>query len=156
MANTDEYKFMTQAIEEAYKAVECGDGSSFGAVIVHNAQPIAICHNMVKRDSDPTAHAEVTAIREACKNLNQTNLSECVLYTSCEPCPLCCAAIRLSGIKRTVYGAKAEILVAAGFDKFVADASLGIEAYQKDGFVFKQAEPDLVLLANQVFEKKKE
>ncbi|XP_074294808.1 guanosine deaminase-like [Silene latifolia] len=156
MGDDNEFKFMTKAIEEAYKAVECGDGYSFGAVIVHNAQAIAICHNMVKRQTDPTAHAEVTAIREACKKLNRTNLSKCELYTSCEPCPLCCAAIRLAGIKRIVYGAKAEILATVGFGKFVADASLGIEAYQKDGFVFKQAEPDLVLLANQVFEKKKE
>ncbi|KAH9603957.1 hypothetical protein KSS87_023560 [Heliosperma pusillum] len=161
MANTDddknkEFRFMTKAIEEAYKAVESGDGRSFGAVIVHNAQAIGICHNMVLRHTDPTAHAEVTAVREACKKLNQIDLSECEIYASCEPCPMCCAAIYVSGIKRIVYGAKAEILVAAGFTKFVADASLGIEVYQKAGLDIKQADPSLVLLANQVFQKKKE
>ncbi|XP_074294807.1 guanosine deaminase-like [Silene latifolia] len=143
---------MKIAIEEAYKAVECKDGRPFGAVIVRNDQAIAICHNMVLKHTDLTAHAEITALREAGKMLNRIDLSDCEIYASCEPCPMCSAAIYLSGIKKIVYGAKAEILVAAGFTKFVTDSVPGIEVYQKAGLDIKQADPNLVLLANQVFE----
>lgn len=59
-----DHKFLTQAVEEAYKGVDCGDGGPFGAVIVHNNEVVASCHNMVLKYTDPTAHAEVTAIRE--------------------------------------------------------------------------------------------
>ena len=59
-----DHKFLTQAVDEAYKGVECGDGGPFGAVVVHNDEVVASCHNMVLRNTDPTAHAEVTAIRE--------------------------------------------------------------------------------------------
>lgn len=61
------HKFLTQAVEEAYKGVDCGDGGPFGAVIVHNNEVVASCHNMVLKYTDPTAHAEVTAIREVRK-----------------------------------------------------------------------------------------
>lgn len=59
-----DHKFLTKAVEEAYKGVDCGDGGPFGAVVVHNDEVIASCHNMVLTNTDPTAHAEVTAIRE--------------------------------------------------------------------------------------------
>lgn len=59
-----DHKFLTQAVEEAYKGVDCGDGGPFGAVVVHNDEVVVSCHNMVLRNNDPTAHAEVTAIRE--------------------------------------------------------------------------------------------
>ncbi|KAK9676878.1 hypothetical protein RND81_11G106900 [Saponaria officinalis] len=142
---------MTIAIEEAYKAVECGDGRSYGAVIVQNNEVVASCHNMVLKHMDPTAHAEVTAVREACKKLNQIDLSDCEIYASTEPCPMCCGAIYLSGIKKVVYGTKA-----LGFSKFVAAESMGIVMYQKGGIDIKQAKPNLVLLAEQVFRKTEE
>lgn len=59
-----DHKFLTQAVEEAYKGVECGDGGPFGAVVVHNDEVVVSCHNMVLKNTDPTAHAEVTAVRE--------------------------------------------------------------------------------------------
>lgn len=62
-----DHKFLTQAVEEAYKGVDCGDGGPFGAVIVHKNEVVASCHNMVLKYTDPTAHAEVTAIREVKK-----------------------------------------------------------------------------------------
>lgn len=64
-----DHKFLTQAVEEAYKGVDCGDGGPFGAVIVHKNEVVASCHNMVLKYTDPTAHAEVTAIREVKLNL---------------------------------------------------------------------------------------
>uniref|UniRef100_A0A5B7C175 CMP/dCMP-type deaminase domain-containing protein n=1 Tax=Davidia involucrata TaxID=16924 RepID=A0A5B7C175_DAVIN len=94
-----DHKFLTRAVEEAYKGVECGDGGPFGAVVVHNDEVVVSCHNMVLKNTDPTAHAEVIAIREACKKLNQIELSDCEIYASCEPCPMCFGAIHLSRIK---------------------------------------------------------
>lgn len=71
-----DYKFLTQAVEEAYQGVECGDGGPFGAVVVHNDEVVVSCHNMVLRNTDPTAHAEVTAIREVGIKI----LAQCCLY----------------------------------------------------------------------------
>ncbi|KAM2656593.1 hypothetical protein EV1_012069 [Malus domestica] len=94
-----DYKFLRKAVEEVYEGVECGDGGPFGAVVVQNDQVVVSCHSMVLKNTDPTAHAEVTAIREACKKLKQTELSDCEMYASCEPCPMCFGAIHLSRIK---------------------------------------------------------
>ncbi|KAJ6380083.1 hypothetical protein OIU76_016689 [Salix suchowensis] len=94
-----DHKFLSRAVEEAYKGVECGDGGPFGAVVVRNDEVVMSCHNMVLKYTDPTAHAEVTAIREACKKLNRIELSECEIYASCEPCPMCFGAIHLSRLK---------------------------------------------------------
>ncbi|KAG0465964.1 hypothetical protein HPP92_020128 [Vanilla planifolia] len=126
-----DYKFLSKAIEEAYHGVGCGDGGPFGAVVVCNGEVVVNCHNMVLSDTDPTAHAEVTAIREACKKLGKLELSDCEMYASCEPCPMCFGAIFLARIKRLVYGAKAEAAIAIGFDDFIADALRGTAHYQK-------------------------
>lgn len=151
-----DHKFVIKAVEEAYKGVECGHGGPFGAVVVHNDDVVVSCHNMVLNNTDPTAHAEVTAIREACKKLNRIELSDCEIYTSCEPCPMCFGAIHLSRIKRLVYGAKAEAAIAIGFDDFIADALRGTGVYQKANLEIKKAEGNGADLAEQVFEKTKE
>ncbi|CAK8563633.1 unnamed protein product [Lathyrus sativus] len=96
-------KFLTKAVEEAYKGVECGDGRPFGAVIVQNDELVVSCHNMVLRNKDPTAHAEVIAIREACQTLDQISLADCEIYASCEPCPMCFAAIHFSKFKAGLF-----------------------------------------------------
>ncbi|KAE8659954.1 Cytidine/deoxycytidylate deaminase family protein isoform 2 [Hibiscus syriacus] len=145
-----DHKFLTQAIEEAYKGVECKDGGPFGAVVVCNDEVIVSCHNMVLKNTDPTAHAEVTAIRESCKKLNQIELSDCEIYASCEPCPMCFGAIHLSRIKRLVYGAKAEAAIAIGFDDFIADALRGTGFYQKANLEIKQADGTGAVIAEQV------
>lgn len=76
-----DHKFLTKAVEEAYKGVDCGDGGPFGAVVVHNDEVIVSCHNMVLKNTDPTAHAEVTAIREV--NIQQCN--SCEFSFNCGP-----------------------------------------------------------------------
>ncbi|KAG0472122.1 hypothetical protein HPP92_016668 [Vanilla planifolia] len=152
----EDYKFLSKAIEEAYCGVECGDGGPFGAVIVSNGEVVVSCHNMVLKKTDPTAHAEVTAIREACKKLGKIELSDCEIYASCEPCPMCFGAIHLSRIKRLVYGAKAEAAIAIGFDDFIADALRGTGFYQKANLVIKQADQHGAIIAEQVFEKTKQ
>uniref|UniRef100_A0A6M2F4N2 CMP/dCMP-type deaminase domain-containing protein n=1 Tax=Populus davidiana TaxID=266767 RepID=A0A6M2F4N2_9ROSI len=151
-----DHKFLTKAVEEAYKGVESGDGGPFGAVVVLNDEVVVACHNMVLNHTDPTAHAEVTAIREACKKLNQIELSDCEIYASCEPCPMCFGAIHLSRIKRLVYGAKAEAAIAIGFDDFIADALRGTSFYQKSQLEIKRADGTQAIIAEQVFEKTKE
>ncbi|KAL8130526.1 hypothetical protein V2J09_019681 [Rumex salicifolius] len=151
-----DHKFVIQAVEEAYKGVECGHGGPFGAVIVHDDEVVVSCHNMVLKNSDPTAHAEVTAIREACKKLNRIELSDCEIFTSCEPCPMCFGAIHLSRVKRLVYGAKAEAAIAIGFDDFIADALRGTGVYQKANLEIKKADGQGADFAEQVFEKTKE
>ncbi|XP_028790318.1 guanosine deaminase [Neltuma alba] len=150
-----DHKFLTKAVEEAYKGVECGDGGPFGAVVVRNDEVVVSCHNLVLRNTDPTAHAEVTAIREACRTLNKIELSDCEIYASCEPCPMCFGAIHLSRIKRLVYGAEAEAAIAIGFDDFIADALRGTGIHQKAHLEIKKADGSGAVIAEQVFEKTK-
>ena len=86
-------QFMKQAIALAQENVRSGKGGPFGAVIVKQGKIIAKAHNQVSSTNDPTAHAEIVAIREACRVLQTFQLQGCELYTSCEPCPMCLGAI---------------------------------------------------------------
>ncbi|CAA7015829.1 unnamed protein product [Microthlaspi erraticum] len=151
-ANDRDLRLLTQAVEEAYKGVECGDGRPFGAVIVHKNRILVSCHNMVLKYKDPTAHAEIVAIREACKKLKEIKLSECEIYASCEPCPMCFGAIHLSRIKRLVYGAKAEAAVAIGFNSCIANGSKGTKLYNKSNLEIIKLD---VSFAEQVFHNTK-
>ena len=96
-------RFMQMAIEEARLGITNGHGGPFGAVIVKNGEIVATGWNNVTSSNDPTAHAEVTAIRNACKKLNTFDLSGCELYTSCEPCPMCLSAIYWARIEKIYY-----------------------------------------------------
>lgn len=96
-------EFMRQAIQLANESVRHG-GGPFGAVIVKNGRVIAGSSNSVTIDLDPTAHAEVNTIRAACRRLGTFDLSGCVIYTSCEPCPMCLGAIYWAHIDRIYYG----------------------------------------------------
>ena len=95
--------FMREAIRLASRSVENG-GGPFGAVIVRDGEIIAGRSNSVTIDNDPTAHAEVNTIRDACRKLGTFDLSDCSIYTSCEPCPMCLGAIHWAGIRRIYYG----------------------------------------------------
>ena len=95
--------FMREAIRLADESVERG-GGPFGAVIVKDGAIVARGANSVTLDNDPTAHAEVNAIRTACRSLGTFDLSGCTVYTSCEPCPMCLAAIYWAGISRIYFG----------------------------------------------------
>ena len=97
-------KLITLTAEEALHGSSKGDGGPFGAIITDkNGQIISIKHNTVLKDHDPTAHAEINAIREACRILNTHDLSDCIIYSSCEPCPMCLSAIIWSNIKHVYY-----------------------------------------------------
>jgi len=96
-------QFMREAIRLADESVRRG-GGPFGAVIVKDGQIVAGSANSVTIDNDPTAHAEVNTIRQACQQLGSFDLSGCVIYTSCEPCPMCLGAIYWARISRIYYG----------------------------------------------------
>ena len=95
-------KFMERAIELSIQSVKSG-GGPFGSVIVKNNKIISEGMNRVTKSNDPTAHGEIVAIRNACKNLGNFSLKGCELYTSCEPCPLCLSAIYWSRIDKVYY-----------------------------------------------------
>src|SRR5262245_43487112 len=107
--------FMRQAVALALENVRNG-GGPFAAVIVKNGALIATGANRVTTSNDPTAHAEVVAIREACKRLESFQLDHCELFTTCEPCPMCLGAIYWARPARVFYAATASEAAAAGFD----------------------------------------
>jgi guanine deaminase len=115
-AAEDDGAYMRAAIEEAVSGVEKGEGGPFGAVIVKDGKIIARARNQVLVTHDPTAHAEVQAIRKASFLLGRFDLSDCVLYASCEPCPMCLGAIHWAKLRKVVYGATRYDAAAAGFD----------------------------------------
>lgn len=112
---TDDKEFLRMAVEIAGSGISTG-GGPFGAVITKEGKVIAGSNNRVVLDSDPTAHAEILAIREAARLTGSHELEGCVLYSSCEPCPMCLGAIYWSGIKRVVYASGRQDAAAAGFD----------------------------------------
>ena len=112
----DDQKWLTLACEQAQLAVESGEGGPFGAVIVRRGELIAAAHNRVTSDIDPTAHAEMSAIRQAARKLGDFNLSDCVIYSSCQPCPMCLSAIYWARIPRLVFANTQQQAQAIGFD----------------------------------------
>ena len=109
-------KFMQMAIDLSVKNVQNGLGGPFGAVIVKNGEVVAASANKVVPTNDPTAHAEVSAIRLACQQLNTFNLEGCEIYTSCEPCPMCLGAIYWARLDKIYYANTKADAAAIGFD----------------------------------------
>ena len=118
---TNHKKFMQVAIDLSIQNIKQG-GGPFGAVIVKDGEIIAAMANSVTHDNDPTAHAEVNAIRQAAKNLNTFDLSGCDIYASCEPCPMCLGAIYWSRIDKLYFANTKNDAKAIGFDdSFIYD-----------------------------------
>lgn len=113
---------MLKAIELSINNVKQNKGGPFGAVVVKDGEIIATGANCVTSDNDPTAHAEVTAIRNACKTLGSFQLDDCEIYTSCEPCPMCLGAIYWARPKAVYYGnTKADAAEIDFDDQFIYD-----------------------------------
>ena len=106
---------MKLGIDKARETMNKNYGGPFGAVIVKNNEVIAIASNTVLKDNDPTAHAEINAIREACKKLNTYDLSNCTLYATGYPCPMCLSAIIWANIKEVYYGTELKDAETLGF-----------------------------------------
>lgn len=111
----DDNYFLTRAIELATSSAK-KNGGPFGAVIVKDNKIIGMGHNQVTESCDPSAHAEIMAIREACKAIQDHQLTDCTIYSSCEPCPMCLSAIYWARIPKLVYAASAHDAARAGFD----------------------------------------
>lgn len=132
---------MQEAIAQSLHSIRSGKGGPFGAVVVKDGKIIARGHNQVTSTNDPTAHAEVVAIREACKVLNSFQLTGCEIYTSCEPCPMCMGAIYWARPDRVFYANSKIDAAEIGFDdQFIyqelevplGDRKLPIEQMMRD------------------------
>lgn len=111
-----EKKFMEEAIRLAVENVKKGTGGPFGAVVVKDGKVVAASANTVTPDNDPTAHAEVNAIRQACRRLGSFQLAGCEIYCSCEPCPMCLGAIYWARPDKVYYACTKTDAAEAGFD----------------------------------------
>jgi guanine deaminase len=115
-------KFMREAIALSLENVRTGQGGPFAALVVRGGTVIAQGTNQVTASNDPTAHAEILAIRAACQRLRSFQLTDCELYTTCEPCPMCLGAIYWSRLARYFYGNTRSQAAAIGFDdSFIYD-----------------------------------
>ena len=129
MLNETEKKFLEAAIELSRRGMEQGNGGPFGCVITKNNEIIAQGFNMVVSSNDPTAHAEIVAIRNACRKLNSFQLEDCDIYSSCEPCPMCLGAIYWARPKRVIYANTRYDAAAIEFD---------------DEFIYQQLNTDIL------------
>ena len=109
-------EFLHEAIRLSLEKSQAGEGGPFGAVIVKDGKVVGQGWNRVTSTNDPTAHAEITAIRDACQRLGTFSLAGCDIYTSCEPCPMCLAAIYWARLDRVYYAATRQDAAAIGFD----------------------------------------
>jgi len=120
-----EKRFMQEAIEIARQGMKKGMGGPFGCIIVKGDDIVGRGCNCVSSDNDPTAHAEVVAIRDACKNLGTFQLTDCEVFTSCEPCPMCLGAIYWARPQKVYFAASRYDAAGAGFDdSFIYDELL--------------------------------
>lgn len=119
-----ERRFMEIALRKAYAGVAEGQGP-FGAAIVKKGKVLAVAHNAVVSENDSTCHAEVNAIRAACKKLKTFDLSGCEIYSTCEPCPMCFSSIYWAKIRTIIYGASIADAKRVGFKELdISNASL--------------------------------
>lgn len=112
----EDKQFMQRAIELSRKGMESNEGGPFGAIVVKDGKIVGEGNNQVTSSNDPTAHAEVVAIRNACKNLNTFQLDGCIVYTSCEPCPMCLGAIYWARPDKIFYACSKKDAARIGFD----------------------------------------
>lgn len=148
MLTEKERIFLERAIELSKKGMESGKGGPFGCVIVRDDEIIGEGHNMVTETNDPTAHAEVVAIRNACQYIGTHQLDDCDIYTSCEPCPMCLGAIYWARPRRVIYANTKEDAAAIEFDdNFIYQEINAFSKERKIPFIH-EAHP----LAKEVFE----
>ncbi|MEC5143710.1 nucleoside deaminase [Chitinophaga sp. 212800010-3] len=126
MTGERERRFMQHAIALSRRGMENGDGGPFGAVVVRGDEIVGEGWNQVLMHSDPTAHAEVVAIREACRKLGSFQLHDCEIFTSCEPCPMCLGAIYWARPQRVYYANSKEDAAAINFDDSFIYHEIGV------------------------------
>lgn len=142
-------EYMKIAIGLAEESISKREGGPFGACIVKDGVVVGRGRNMVLKNNDPTAHAEMMAIRDACSNLGTYDLTGCVLYTSCYPCPMCLAATIWANIKEVYYGNTKEDAAAIGFrDDYIYDF---IKGSCDDALVLKALDRDETIKTFETF-----
>jgi guanine deaminase len=129
--SVNQEEFMRQAIALANENIKSGNGGPFAAIIVKNNRVVATGVNSVTTSNDPTAHAEVNAIRNACKKLKTFQLFECDIYSTCEPCPMCLGAIYWSRAKNLYFAADKKDAASAGFDDSFIYDEVGLEIHKR-------------------------
>jgi len=139
-----EIKFMKAAVEVALNGMNNNEGGPFGCVVVKGGKIIGRGNNKVTSTNDPTAHAEVNAIREACKNINSFQLDGCEIYTSCEPCPMCLGAIYWARPDRVFYGSNQIDAANIGFDDEFIYKEIPLP-YSERSIPFQQLGRDIAL-----------
>jgi tRNA(Arg) A34 adenosine deaminase TadA len=144
--------FLGLAIAEAVRGCQAGQGGPFGAVVVKDGAVIAKAANAVVANNDPTAHAEVQAIRAACATLGSFSLAGCDIYASCEPCPMCLGAILWARLRAVYYAATRGDAAVAGFDDAAfyeaLDAGVNALAMVREHVVCESAGAPFVAYAN--------
>jgi len=124
-------RFIAEAIRLAAENVSTGMGGPFGAVVVRGGEIVGRGVNRVTAQNDPTAHAEVMAIRDACNNLKTFQLNDCIIYSSCEPCPMCLGAIYWARPEMIVFAAENTDAAKAGFDDSYIYKEVGLPINQR-------------------------
>ena len=148
-------QFMLEAVKAALKGMQDNEGGPFGCVIVKDGKIIGRGNNKVTSSNDPTAHAEVTAIRDACKHLNSFQLDGCEIYTSCEPCPMCLGAIYWARPDKVYFGSNQEDAANIGFDDEFIYKEIALP-YEKRSIPFVQFGRDIALEAFKKWEEKED
>ncbi|MDH3321868.1 MAG: nucleoside deaminase [Flavobacteriaceae bacterium] len=154
-ASKDHAYFMNEAINTAIKGMNNNEGGPFGCVIVKNGEIIGRGNNKVTSSNDPTAHAEVEAIREACQNLKNFQLEGCIIYTSCEPCPMCLGAIYWARPDKVFFGSHKTDAANIGFDDAFIYNELPL-AYDKRSIPFEQISRNTALKAFKIWKDKED
>ncbi len=154
-SKTNHVSFMELAIDTAIKGVLGNEGGPFGCIIVKDGQIIGKGNNQVTSTNDPTAHAEVIAIREACKTLKSFQLDDCVIYTSCEPCPMCLGAIYWARPKKVYYGCNKTDAAKIGFDDDFIYKELDLEPGKRT-IPFEQINKETAMRAFRAWEEKED
>jgi tRNA(Arg) A34 adenosine deaminase TadA len=142
MKNHEE--FMSEAVKAALKGMSNNEGGPFGCIVVKNGEIIGSGNNKVTSTNDPTAHAEVTAIRDACKNIGSFQLDGCIIYTSCEPCPMCLGAIYWARPDKVYYGSNQQDAANIGFDDEFIYKEIALP-YEKRSIPFEQVGREIAL-----------
>lgn len=149
-------KYMEFADELSKQNLLTNNGGPFGAVVVKNGVIVGTGNNHVLANNDPTAHAEVMAIRNACENLNTYDLTDCELYTSCYPCPQCLSAIIWANIKKVYYGNTKEDAANIGFRDDMIYKYLEDPENHKDVLELEQMDRDHTIQAFEEFKNKQD
>ena len=148
-------KFMQEAVNAALKGMQNNEGGPFGCVIVKDGKIIGRGNNKVTSTNDPTAHAEVIAIRDACKNLDSFQLEGCEIYTSCEPCPMCLGAIYWARPDKVYFGSNQADAANIGFDDAFIYKEIPLP-YKERSIPFEQLLPEMAITPFQEWEKKED